>query len=100
MKECSDFTDLSIVVCCRLSLARGMFCQARSEVNYVSHNQGIHIGSLFQLLREAMRYTDLRPYDGVDLRYRHTEADPDMGLAIVSSVTWRHTDEHEDRGTR
>ncbi|HEY7180908.1 MAG TPA: hypothetical protein VIC84_05795 [Blastocatellia bacterium] len=33
-----------------------------------------------------MREMDLHPYDGVDRRYRHTDADPSMGLAIVEHI--------------
>jgi hypothetical protein len=29
---------------------------------------------------------DLHPYDGVDRRYRHTDSDPAMGLAIVKQI--------------
>jgi hypothetical protein len=33
-----------------------------------------------------MREIDLHPYDGVDRRYRHTDTDPAMGLAIVAHI--------------
>jgi hypothetical protein len=33
-----------------------------------------------------MREMDLHPYDGVDRHYRHTDADPATGLAIVAHI--------------